>query len=59
MDKLVPECKSLKEKYDGCMEKWKEKPISFISDESQHACTESFEDYRACVKLGMMKKTRK
>ena len=48
MDKLVPECKDLKERYDSCMEKWKEKPITFISDESQHACTESFEDYRAC-----------
>ena len=59
MDRLVPECTKLKQKYDLCMEKWKEKPIAFISDENEHMCHGSFEDYQACVKLGMMKKRYK
>jgi TRIAP1/MDM35 family protein len=58
MDRLVPQCTPLKESYESCFEKWKSRPITVISDESEHICTEIFEDYRACVKLGMLKKGR-
>lgn len=59
MDRLVPQCKDLKKRYDQCMEKWKETPVSFISEENEHVCHQSFEDYQACVKLGMMRKSKK
>jgi hypothetical protein len=57
MDRLVPQCKQLKDSYDDCMKKWYSEKVSInFRMDQQHPCDAAFIDYSTCVRLGMQVK---